>query len=60
MKFSDFVCQDAIRAELSADDKESVIRELVSALVESGRVAESDLEDIVKAIIKREELGSTA
>lgn len=59
MKFADFVCQDAIRAELTAADKESVIRELVAALVEAGKVSESDQEDIVKAIIKREELGST-
>ena len=36
-----------------------MIRELVGALVESGKVATSDSEDIVRAIIKREELGST-
>lgn len=59
MKFADFICQDAIRAELAADDKEAVIRELVAALVEAGRVNAGDSEDIVKAIIKREELGST-
>ncbi|MDG2382821.1 MAG: PTS sugar transporter subunit IIA [Pirellulaceae bacterium] len=59
MKFADFVCQGAIRAELAAEDKESVIRELVTALVEAGKVSETDKEDIVKAIIKREELGST-
>jgi len=59
MKFADFVCQEAIRAQLAAEDKETVIRELVGALVESGKVATSDSEDIVRAIIKREELGST-
>ena len=59
MKFADFICQDAIRAELAADDKEAVIRDLVGALVEGGRVSDADREDIVKAIIKREELGST-
>jgi PTS system fructose-specific IIA component/PTS system nitrogen regulatory IIA component len=59
MKFADFVCREAIRAELAAEDKESVIRELVAALVEAGRVSENDSEDIVGAIIKREELGST-
>ena len=59
MKFADFVCQEAIRAQLAAEDKEAVIRELVGALVESGKVASSDSEDIVRAIIKREELGST-
>ncbi len=59
MKLADFVCNDAIRAQLVSEDKEAVIRELVAALVEAGRIAESDSEDIVKAIIKREELGST-
>ena len=59
MKFADFVCQEAIRAQLTAEDKESVIHELVGALVDSGKVASGDREDIVRAIIKREELGST-
>ena len=59
MKFADFVCGEAIRMQLTADDKESVIREMVGALVEAGRVAEGDKDDILKAILKREELGST-
>ena len=32
MKFADFVSREAIRAELTADDKEGVIREMVQAL----------------------------
>ena len=59
MKFADFVCPGAIRAELGSEDKETVIRELVSALVESKTVLEKDRDDIVNAIMKREELGST-
>ncbi len=59
MKFSDFMSVDAIRAELTADDKESVIRELLSALVEAGSIRSDEQESIVKAIMKREELGST-
>lgn len=59
MKFADFVCVDAIRAELTAEDKEGVIRELTGALVAAGQIAEEDLEGIVGAIMKREELGST-
>ena len=59
MKFADFVCSDAIRAGLAAEDKESVIRELVDALVASKTVLEKDRDDIVEAIMKREELGST-
>lgn len=59
MKFSDFVKSDSIRAELAAGDKEGVIRELVSCLVESGQLNADEQENIVEAILKREKLGST-
>lgn len=59
MKFADFVSVQAIRAELVADDKEGVIRELVDSLVQSGAVKGAEKDSIVKAILKREELGST-
>lgn len=59
MKFADFISREAIRAELAADDKDGGIREMVQALVQAGRVAADDFESIVKAIMKREELGST-
>ena len=59
MKFADFVCRDAIRAQLDATDKESTIREMVRALLEAGKVEADECESIVKAILKREELGST-
>jgi mannitol/fructose-specific phosphotransferase system IIA component (Ntr-type) len=59
MKFSDFVAVDAIRSNVDADTKEGVIREMADALVEAGSIAPGDLESIVKAIMKREDLGST-
>ncbi len=59
MKFADFVCRGAIRAQLSAVDKEGAIREMVQALVDAGKVDAAEFESIVKAILKREELGST-
>ena len=59
MKFADFINVDSIRADLQAADKESVIREMVGALAEAGQINESDLDGILKAIMKREELGST-
>jgi PTS system fructose-specific IIA component/PTS system nitrogen regulatory IIA component len=59
MKFADFIQVPAIRADLSADDKEGVIRELVESLVASGALKAEDQEGILKAIMKREELGST-
>lgn len=59
MKFSDFVCRDAVTADLTADTKEGVIREMSQALLRVGKIASDDYESIVKAILKREELGST-
>jgi len=59
MKFADFVVSEAIRAELAAQNKEGVIREMVKALKDAGQIEEDEFESIVKAILKREELGST-
>ena len=59
MKFADFVNTDAIRSELEAVDKEGLIREMTTALLAAGQIAEEEFESIVKAILKREELGST-
>lgn len=59
MKFSDFIASGAILANLEADNKEDVIREMVQALTRADRLAAEESESIVKAILKREELGST-
>lgn len=59
MKFADFVSRKAICAELKASDKEAAIREMVQALLESKEIPSDEYESIVKAILKREELGST-
>ncbi len=59
MKFSDFVATDSIRSHVDADSKEGVIREMARALVDAGKVAAADEESIIKAILKREDLGST-
>lgn len=59
MKFADFVSTEAIQADLVAEDKDGVIREMVQSLLDAGGVQEEEFESIVKAILKREELGST-
>jgi PTS system fructose-specific IIA component/PTS system nitrogen regulatory IIA component len=59
MKFADFVSAEAIRSDLHANTKEGVVREMASALLEAGKVTAGELDSIVKAIMKREELGST-
>lgn len=59
MNFSDFICKEAIRPRLESVDKESVIREMSTALMQADQIAEENFESIVQAILKREELGST-
>jgi mannitol/fructose-specific phosphotransferase system IIA component (Ntr-type) len=59
MKFVDFIVPEAIQAELAAGDKEGVIREMVQALLDAGQIEVDEFESIIKAILKREELGST-
>jgi len=59
MKFSDFISTKAIRADLASESKEAVIRELVQSLLDAGEINAAEQEDIIAAIMKREELGST-
>lgn len=59
MKFADFVVPESIRSDLAAADKEAVIKEMVEALIGAGGIEEDEFQSIVKAILKREELGST-
>jgi len=59
MRMSDFVVRDAIVADLKANTKEGVIREMVESLRNAGYFKGGEMEDIVKAILKRELLGST-
>jgi len=59
MKFADFVSREAIRAHLDAVSKEETVREMVQSLLDAGEIESDEYESIVKAILKREELGST-
>jgi len=59
MRMSDFVVRDAIIPSLAAATKEGVIREMVESLRAAGQFRGADIEDIVRAILKRELLGST-
>lgn len=59
MRTSDFVVREAILPNLKATDKEGVIREMVEALRATGHLKAAAEESIVKAILKREQLGST-
>jgi PTS system nitrogen regulatory IIA component len=59
MRMSDFVVRDSIIVPLAATSKESVIREMVEGLRAAGQFKNADIEDIIRAILKRELLGST-
>lgn len=59
MRMSEFVVRDAIIPSLNATTKEAVIRGMVESLRDAGQFRGADLEDIIRAILKRELLGST-
>lgn len=59
MKLVDFVCFEALIPELQAGDRDGVIAELVSALNKAGKFGKSNYQEIVKAMIKRENEAST-
>lgn len=59
MRMSDFVVREAILPALQASNKEAVIREMVESLRSAGYFKGSEPEEIIRAILKRELLGST-
>lgn len=59
MRMSDFVIREAIVPSLTANTKEKVIREIVESLRGAGYFEGGESDDIVRAIMKREQLGST-
>lgn len=59
MRMSDFVVRESISSALNATTKEGVIREMVDNLRQAGYFSGNESEEIVRAIQKRELLGST-
>ena len=59
MRLSEFVVREAIIPQVDAVTKEGVIREMVASLHAAGQFPNANLDEIVRAILKREELGST-
>ena len=49
MKFADFVVPAAIRADLTAEDKEGVIREMVQSLLDAGAIENDEFERTLRA-----------
>jgi PTS system fructose-specific IIA component/PTS system nitrogen regulatory IIA component len=59
MNLAEFVVRDAIITDLSVASKEEAIQAMVNSLCQAGCIDASNEENIVAAIMKREELGST-
>ena len=59
MNVLSFLKEENILEDLKAVNKEAAIRELVEALRKIGQVGEGDVPDLVRALLRREELGST-
>ena len=59
MKFADFVCIKAIIPELQARDRDGVIAELVLALDKASRLGKGNCEEVINAVMKRENEAST-
>ena len=59
MKLKEFIVADAIVAELAATDRDGALRELVTSLATAGAIEQAAVDDVVAALIKREQNGST-
>ena len=59
MAMTDFVVREAIVPTLTATTKEAVVREIVDSLRATGYLNAAVSDDIVRQIMKREQLGST-
>lgn len=59
MKFGDFFCFEAIIAEFQATDRDGVIEELVTSLDKAKRLKRGRRDEIIKAVITRENEAST-
>lgn len=59
MKLNDFIVEEAIIADLQANDRDGVLREMVQSLADAGQVPVDAVDGIVQALIAREKNGST-
>ena len=59
MKLKEFIVAEAIVPELKASDRDSVIRELVESLAAADAAPREAVDEIVAALVKREQNGST-
>ncbi len=60
MKIGDFLCHEAVTADLKAVKKAEVIEELVDSLVNAGVIEKKNKVKLIEILTAREALGSTA
>ena len=59
MKLTEFIVPEAVIPAVSATDRDGVLRELVAALAEAGALPRTAVDEVVAALVKREQNGST-
>jgi PTS system nitrogen regulatory IIA component len=59
MKLGEIIPEGGILDDLKSVQKEEVIKEMVASLVKSGKIEEATSKKVIKALMDREELGST-
>ena len=59
MKLREFIVAEAVVPELKATERDGVIRELVGSLSAAGALPADAVDEVVAALIKREQNGST-
>lgn len=59
MKLSEFIVSEAIIPKLASGERDGVLRELVSSLADAGALPKAAIDEVVAALIKREQNGST-
>jgi mannitol/fructose-specific phosphotransferase system IIA component (Ntr-type) len=59
VKLREFIVTEAITPELKATDRDGAIRELVASLASAGALPADAVEEVIAALIKREQNGST-
>ena len=60
MKILDFLCSEAVVADLKATSKKELVEEMVAAMVDAGAFEKKNKVKIVDVLMARESLGSTA
>lgn len=60
MKILDFLCSDAVTADLKATTKKELIEEMTSMMVDAGAFEKKNKNKIIDVFMAREALGSTA